>query len=201
MIGIVDYGLGNINAFATIYKRLNIPCQLIKVPSDFEGVNKVILPGVGAFDSAMAALNKSGLREALDENVLVKKKPVLGVCVGMQMMADKSEEGCENGLAWIPGSVKKIKTDLPLPHMGWNTLTTKKEAPIFSGLVECPRFYFLHSYYMDCSQEENILAKSDYDANFCSAVKSKNIYGIQCHPEKSHEAGTVFLKNFAEISC
>ncbi|MCH9770673.1 MAG: imidazole glycerol phosphate synthase subunit HisH [Gammaproteobacteria bacterium] len=201
MIGVIDYGLGNIKAFLNIYSRLNIPCKCIKIASDFESVDKIILPGVGAFDAAMLALNQSGLRESLNDSVLIKKKPVLGVCVGMQMMARTSNEGREEGLSWIDAIVEKIDTKQPLPHMGWNTLTIVGESGILNGLKAGERFYFLHSYYFKCNNSKSILATSTYSGDFCCVVNDDNIYGIQCHPEKSHVAGTLFLKNFAEQIC
>ena len=202
MIGLVDYGLGNIQAFANIYHRLGIKAFPAKSPSDLRRASKIILPGVGSFDWAMGCLEKSGLREALDEEVLLLKKPVLGVCVGMQMMARCSEEGEMNGLGWISGEVRRFdETTLldktRLPHMGWNDVFPK-DHPLFKGMTD-PQFYFLHSYYFSTDSTDGILAETEYGGRFASAVNNQMIFGVQFHPEKSHHWGVQLLKNFAEI--
>ena len=162
MIGIIDYGVGNIKAFANIYKSFDIAFKTIKTVDDFEDVTKLILPGVGSFDHAMTSLNNSGMREKLDILVLERKLPIIGICVGMQMLAKTSEEGVLDGLGWLDGTVKKFdKTKIkngPLPHMGWNTLNIQKENKIFENLGENPRYYFLHSYYFECNNKEDVIA-------------------------------------------
>ena len=202
MIGIIDYGLGNIAAFVNIYKQINIELMIIKVPSDLGKINKIILPGVGSFDWAVESLNRSGLRDALNKSVILEKKPILGVCVGMQIMAEQSEEGEEKGLGWIKGSIKKFnhyESDeyYPLPHMGWNQVRFQK-SPISKGLEEAS-FYFLHSYYFKNHYENDILATSFYFNKFTSAIHKNNIYGVQFHPEKSHNFGINLLKNFSNL--
>lgn len=204
MIGIIDYGLGNIKAFSNVYNRLNIPHFYISSREDLLKATKIILPGVGAFDHAMGMLNKSGLREDLDKAVLERKVPVLGICVGMQMMANSSEEGTMTGLNWIEGTVRKfsfsdpaIKTRNPLPHMGWNQIIVQKNSFLFDDLDEEKRFYFLHSYYFDCVNKEHSAASAKYGFEYSCVVNKENVYGIQCHPEKSHHNGVTFLKNFA----
>ena len=204
MITIVNYGLGNISAFTNVYKRLNIPVTIACCKEDLKGAGKIILPGVGAFDQAMTLLENSGMRETLDELVMKKKIPVLGICVGMQMLANSSEEGVLPGLGWIDSIVKKFDASLinhktKLPHMGWNTIEPTKTDALFENLKESPRFYFLHSYYFNCSDSENEIAKTEYGFPFTSAVKFSNIYGVQFHPEKSHENGILLLKNFANL--
>lgn len=203
MIGIIDYGVGNIKAFANIYKNLNIPFKIVKDISEFENITKLILPGVGSFDHAMISLQNSGMREKLDELVLEKETPVIGICVGMQMLAKSSEEGTLNGLGWIDGIVKKFDKskikNAPLPHMGWNNLKIEKENKIFENLEENPRYYFLHSYYFECENKEDVIATSTYGEKFDCMINHKNIYGIQCHPEKSHHNGMQLLKNFGEL--
>lgn len=206
MIAIVDYGLGNIRAFENVYKRLGIACCLAREPQQLEQADRIILPGVGAFDHAMTALNESGMREALDRRVKEDKIPVLGICVGMQMLSDSSEEGTLPGLGWVPGQVKKFAfadSDLaaryPLPHMGWNNVQLDREDPLFAGLEAAPRFYFLHSYYFHCQQQESSLASADYGDRFSCIVRNGNVYGVQCHPEKSHGNGVSLLKNFASV--
>jgi glutamine amidotransferase len=204
MITIIDYGVGNIYAFQNVYKRLNIPTKIAKSASDLEGAKKLILPGVGSFDYAMTQLNKSGMREKLDELVLEEKKPVIGICVGMQMMANGSDEGKQEGLKWIDASVKKfdeqtIKYITKLPHMGWNDVNPIKNHPLFIGLENDALFYFLHSFYFHCNDEADSVAKSNYGINFTSSVNHDNIYGIQFHPEKSHHYGEMLLHNFSKI--
>ena len=203
MIGIIDYGVGNIKAFANIYKNLNITFKIVKDISEFENITKLILPGVGSFDHAMTSLENSGMREKLDELVLEKKIPVIGICVGMQMLAKSSEEGTLNGLGWIDGIVKKFDKskikNAPLPHMGWNNLKIEKKNKIFDNLEENPRYYFLHSYYFECENKEDVIATATYGEKFDCMINHKNIYGIQCHPEKSHHNGMQLLKNFGEL--
>jgi glutamine amidotransferase len=199
MIAIVDYGLGNILAFATSYKRMGIPATVARSPADLAGASKVILPGVGSFDHAMGLLAASGMRPSLDELVLAKKTPVLGICVGMQMLASGSEEGKEPGLGWIDGDVRRIEAPR-LPHMGWNDVSAKTSGGLFEGLETGARFYFLHSYYFRCEHPGDVLATADYGASFACAVRCGSIYGVQFHPEKSHRYGSRLLRNFAEFA-
>ena len=205
MITIINYGLGNISAFANVYKRLNIPVTIATRREELKDAQKIILPGVGAFDHAMSLLQHSGMRETLDELVLEKKIPVIGICVGMQILAKSSEEGILPGLGWIDGVVKKfdvslIKHKTRLPHMGWNTIEPINGNGLFTSLPKDPRFYFLHSYYFHCFNEINTIANTQYGIEFASAVNSENIYGVQFHPEKSHENGIQVLNNFANLS-
>ncbi len=204
MITIVDYGVGNINAFLNVFKRGNIPTKVAKTAADLQDAIKLILPGVGAFDHAMHQLNNSGMREKLDEAVLDKKIPIIGICVGMQMMGINSEEGKLEGLKWIDGVTRKfdeskIRQVTKLPHMGWNDVSPKPESPLFIGLEHQSIFYFLHSFYFHCKKEEDIIATSEYGVHFTSAVNRANIYGIQFHPEKSHGYGEKLLLNFANL--
>jgi glutamine amidotransferase len=204
MIAIVDYGLGNIQAFLNVYKRLNIQAKTAQTSDDLREANKVILPGVGHFDHAMRRLGNSGMRETLDDLVLSKGVPVLGVCVGMQMLGHSSEEGELPGLGWIEGRVRGFASwggagNLPLPHMGWNDVRPTAENALFDHLEADARFYFLHSFFFECAIPDDNLAMSRYGSEFSSAVNSGNIYGVQFHPEKSHHFGTQLLKNFAEL--
>ncbi len=204
MITIIDYGLGNISAFQNVYKRLDIPTKIAKSVEDLQDVEKIILPGVGAFDYAMSQLNNSGMRERLDELVQKQKIPVIGICVGMQIMGNKSDEGQLEGLKWIDANIRKfdestIHQRTKLPHMGWNDVYPKNNHPLFEGLEKDAIFYFLHSYYFECKNEEDILANSDYGVQFVSAAHHDNIFGIQFHPEKSHQYGERLLHNFAKL--
>ena len=200
-VTLVGYGLGNIQAFANIYHRLNISVVIASNADQLLGAEKLILPGVGAFDCAMARLNESGMRTRLDELVLHQKIPVLGVCVGMQMMANRSEEGEIPGLGWIDAEVVRFQlaqvSHAPLPHMGWNDVNFLSEDPLFVG-ISSPRFYFLHSYHFLAHHDSQILATTDYGHSFTSIASSSHIYGVQFHPEKSHDWGVQLLKNFAE---
>ena len=204
MITIVDYGLGNVLAFANLYKRLNIAVTIAKTRSDLAGASKLILPGVGDFDHAMQLLQNSGMRETLDEMVVEHEMPVMGICVGMQILAHSSTEGELPGLSWINGHVLKFKPtgnprQMRLPHMGWNDVTPRGNSKLFTGLEENPRFYFLHSYYFDCTSDDDVVAESEYGQTFTCAVQSGNVIGVQFHPEKSHHYGSKLLKNFAEL--
>lgn len=204
MITLIDYGVGNIFAFQNVYKRLDIPTKIAKTAADLEDAEKLILPGVGAFDYAMAQLNFSGMRQKLDELVLEKKIPIIGICVGMQMMGNRSDEGTSEGLKWIDADILKFEERLiqhrtKLPHMGWNDVKPVKSHPLFEGLEEDAIFYFLHSYYFNCNKQENSIAISDYGIPFSSAVNFNNVYGIQFHPEKSHQYGEKLLHNFAQL--
>jgi imidazole glycerol-phosphate synthase subunit HisH len=204
MITIIDYGVGNIFAFQNVFKRLNISSRIAKCVEDLKEVDKLILPGVGHFDYAMSQLNNSGMRERIDELVLVEKKPVIGICVGMQMMANKSDEGTLDGLGWIDANVKKfneltIQHHTKLPHMGWNDVKPNENHPLFKGLEQESIFYFLHSFYFNCKDQKNIMSTTDYGINFVSSIHKGNIFGIQFHPEKSHSYGEKLLENFAKL--
>ena len=204
MITIIDYGVGNINAFVNVYKRVNVPVKIAKTSADLEGAVKIILPGVGHFDHAMSELIKSGMREKLDELVMIHKVPVIGICVGMQMMGNSSDEGQLEGLKWIDATIKKfdetkIKQVTRLPHMGWNDVKPIVSHTLFAGLEKEALFYFLHSYYFECNNTEDILAISEYGGEFTCAAHHKNVFGIQFHPEKSHSYGETLLHNFAKL--
>ncbi len=205
MITIIDYGLGNIKAFSNIYERLNINVKIATKKSDLKGATKIILPGVGAFDYAMSQLNNSGMRDELEKEVISNKVPILGICVGMQMLANSSEEGSLSGLGWINGEVNQFDKNLlkqnlyMLPHMGWNNINEFNKNDLFKNIPNFGRFYFLHSYYFICQNKENIITTTSYGIDFASSVNEKNIYGVQFHPEKSHNLGVSILNNFANI--
>lgn len=202
MITLVDYGLGNIQAFANIYKKLGISYSIAREAKVLCRASRLILPGVGAFDWAMQRLEASGLRPILDDLVLNQRVPVLGICVGMQMMANRSEEGYLPGLGWIPGDVRRFDEALPsfktrLPHMGWNDVELDPH-PLFAGIVDA-RFYFLHSYYFVPTSADQVFAKAEYGQRFAAAVRKEHVIGVQFHPEKSHHWGIQLLQNFAEF--
>ena len=204
MITIVDYGVGNVQALANIYKRLEIPCLLAKNAADLAGASHVILPGVGAFDWAMARLQASGMREMLDDLVQVQGKPVLGICVGMQMMARGSDEGQLPGLGWFDAHVRRFDearftARTHLPHMGWNDLEPVRTDGLLRDLGSDARFYFLHSYYFAPNDSADVLATTVYGERFACAVQRGYVFGAQFHPEKSHGWGIQLLKNFAEL--
>lgn len=201
MIRIIDYGLGNVLAFLNAYKRMNIACGVANSPEHLSDATKLILPGVGAFDHAMTMLTKSGMRDALEKRVLGDRVPVVGICVGMQMLASRSDEGRLPGLGWIDAEVKGFsawgRSDLRLPHMGWNDVIAKQGNPLFADLHEYARFYFLHSYYFAPAGDASVAAVATYGEQFCCAVSAGNVHGVQFHPEKSHECGMRLLRNFA----
>lgn len=204
MIHVVDYGLGNVQAFLTLFKRLGFETVRAKTAADLTGASKIILPGVGAFDHAIELLDQSGMRPSLETLVLQDKVPVLGICVGMQILASSSDEGQLPGLGWVPGKVRAFcaneqSASLPLPHMGWNDVQPKPGSRLFAGLESDARFYFLHSYFFECEAPSNAAAVASYGLDFSCAVSAGNVYGVQFHPEKSHHFGAQLLKNFAEL--
>jgi glutamine amidotransferase len=204
MIAIIDCGMGNVKAFAEVYKNLNVPAAIVKHSEGLKNARKLILPGVGAFDHAMQKLDESGMRPILNELVFQKRLPLLGVCVGMQMLGHSSEEGSLPGLGWIDGKVKRFDSScsesaMRLPHMGWNNIKPLSTNGLLEGLDMNARFYFLHSYYFNSDRSKYIIAETDYNGKFASAVNSGNIFGVQFHPEKSHKWGIRLLENFAKI--
>lgn len=204
MITIIDYGVGNVLAFVNVYNRLNIPVTVAKSADNLRNASRLILPGVGSFDHAMQQFDQSGMRQLVEQLVMRDKLPIIGICVGMQMLAKSSDEGNLPGLGWIDGKVKKfdlsaMPPDTNLPHMGWNDVAPVAEGGLFKGMEKDSRFYFLHSFYFECHQQSNVLAVSDYGGNFSCAVQRDNVFGVQFHPEKSHHFGSQLLKNFSEV--
>lgn len=204
MIALIDYGVGNVQAFLNMFNRLGIAAYRAHNPDDLQDASHLILPGVGAFDHAMTMLQQSGLRTRLDELVLEHKMPALGICVGMQMLAAGSDEGQLPGLNWVPGRVKAFAQhpglqNLLMPHMGWNDVQFVPEHPLFRDFEAASRFYFLHSYYFEAADKVDVIATAEYGIDFDCIVSRGNVHGIQCHPEKSHHFGAQFLKNFADL--
>lgn len=204
MITIIDYGSGNISAIANIYERLNIHYKIASSPVELRGADKLFLPGVGAFDETMLLLMNKGFKEVMDEEVLKNKVPIFGICVGMQVLGNSSDEGKLPGLGYIKGVVRKFNESLiigkpKLPHMGWNTIQEKNKTTILNGIDLEIGFYFLHSYYFDCVNISDVVATTNYGQEFASVVCNSNVYGVQFHPEKSHSNGINLLKNFANL--
>ena len=204
MITIIDYGSGNIRAIGNIYDQLKVPYKIAKSPEDIYGAEKLFLPGVGSFDETISKLDELGYRKALDFEVLENKVPIMGICVGMQILAESSEEGKLKGLGYIKGHVKKIDSSLlkfkpKLPHLGWNTIDVKRENDLLNDIDTELGFYFLHTYFFECNDEKDILCSTEYGKSFASAINHSNVYGVQFHPEKSHQNGIKLLHNFAKL--
>lgn len=204
MIGLLNYGLGNIKAFGNIFEKLDLPWGIISDPSEVASASHLVLPGVGAFDEAMDLFNLSGLRTCVETRV-AEGVPILGICVGMQMMANSSDEGKRPGLGWIEGHVSKIdnigkENAYPLPHMGWNTTRLQSSSEPYVSLLDNKEFYFLHSYYFVPADRNVIVAETQYTNLIPAVIRKENIFGMQCHPEKSHDAGVNFLNFFARIN-
>ena len=201
MIVIIDYEVGNLGSVQNMFKKVGAASQISKNPEVIAQATKLLLPGIGRFDFCMQALRRSNLIPILEKKVLQEKTPTLGICVGFQMLAEKSEEGIEAGLGWLPAQVKKFKSqaDLKVPHMGWNWVKPLKESQLLQNFGEDPRFYFAHSYYMETKVPEHNLLQTEYGVSFTSAIQKDNLYGVQFHPEKSHKFGMTLFKNFAEL--
>jgi glutamine amidotransferase len=201
MIAIIDYGMGNVKSILNILHKV---CGEATISSDVDEImkaDKIILPGIGSFDTGIRNLTEKGLIPVLNKKVLKEKTPFLGICLGMQLITLKSEEGTLDGLGWINAETvkfKSLKDNLKVPHMGWNYIVIKKNSKLFKDMYENPRFYFVHSYYVICKDENNILATTDYGFDFTSAIEKDNIYATQFHPEKSHKFGIKLMKNFVE---
>lgn len=203
-IGIINYGMGNITSVKNALSKLNYVSLVIETPSDLRKVDRYILPGVGAFKMAMENLKKSTLIDELQQLIVVEKKPILGLCLGMQLFFDYSEEhGISKGLGWIKGRVVNLKDKLqkcPVPHMGWNSIEIQRDSSIVRQLASNDLdFYFVHSYYCICDKETESIAKTQYEVLMDVIVQKENIYGCQFHPEKSQKNGLQVLKNFCEL--
>lgn len=202
MIAIIDYGLGNLASIKNMLKKNGTQSVITSSADQINIADKLILPGVGHFAKGMENLHKSGLIPILNELVLERKKPILGICLGMQLMTSFSEEGNVQGLGWIDANTIKFKlnnSDFKIPHMGWSNVNFKLEDPLAISLQNLARFYFVHSYHVKCNNDFNILATTNYDSTFHSAIIKDNIRGVQFHPEKSHKFGMQLLKNFSNI--
>lgn len=202
-IVIVDYGMGNLNSIKKAMDRLKVDSVISSNSADIFDSDKIILPGVGHFAEAMSNLEKLNLIEALNEAVLIKKKPILGICLGMQLFGEFSEEGNSKGLNWIDGEIVKFSVSdrlkFKVPHIGWNRVSIKKQSRLMRDISELSEFYFVHSYHFKLKKESDLLNETNFDYDFASAVERENIFGVQYHPEKSHDAGMRLLKNFTEL--
>lgn len=204
MIAIVDYAMGNVGSIQRMLKKVGAESVLTSDPDELRAADRLILPGVGAFDAGMNRLRESGLTELLNELVLEQRRPILGICLGMQLLLDSSEEGTADGLGWVSGQVRRFDwshemPSLRVPHMGWNLVRPAPSSPLFAELDEQSRFYFVHSYFAAPEDTTSLAASAHYGFDFCCAVQRDNIYGVQFHPEKSHRYGLKLLQNFVEL--
>jgi glutamine amidotransferase len=204
MIAIVDYGMGNLGSISNMLKKIGIQSSISSDPRVIDEAEKLILPGVGAFDLGMKNITERGLLDSLNVQALERKKPILGLCLGMQLFTRASEEGHVQGLGWLDAKTVRFKfsaadAHLKIPHMGWNTLQIRRSHPLLSDLGTDPRFYFVHSFHVQCSDNGKVLATTNYGYDFPSVVVQDNILGAQFHPEKSHKFGLRLLKNFTEL--
>lgn len=203
MITIVDYGVGNLGSILNMLKKIGAKAEASSDPQVLRRAEKLILPGVGAFDAGMRKLNEAGLISLLNELVLEKKVPVLGLCLGMQLMTKRSAEGTEAGLGWFEAETVRFQfgpenAHLKVPHMGWNTLEVRRPHPLVADLGPEPRFYFVHSYHVVCADQADVVAYTDYGHPVTAVIARGNLLGAQFHPEKSHKFGMQLLRNFAE---
>jgi glutamine amidotransferase len=204
VIVIVDYGMGNLGSIQNMLKKIGVEALLSSDKDVIKNADKLILPGVGAFDSGIENINRLGLIPILNEKVITKKTPILGICLGMQLFAKKSEEGTVPGLGWVDAEVIKFrteqeKTNMKIPHIGWNYIRTTKESKLFNDMKGEERFYFVHSYHLEPKNKDDIIALTHYGYYFTSAIETGNIVGVQYHPEKSHKYGMKLLHNFSRL--
>jgi len=200
-VTVVDSGVGNLGAIPNMLKRLGATATITNDADRIARADRLILPGVGAFDAAMSNLRRLGLVEILNEQVLGRRVPTLGLCLGMQLLAGESEEGTLPGLGWIPGRVVRFRLDgsdrsLHVPQMGWNTVRVVRPVALLADLGERPRFYFAHSYHLECDDPADVVGVTTHGYEFPSVVQRENVMGAQFHPEKSHRFGMKILGNF-----
>jgi imidazole glycerol-phosphate synthase subunit HisH len=202
MIVIIDYGVGNLGSIGNMLKRVGVASTISNDVGCIRDAQKLILPGVGAFDAAMSRLNSSGLRDVLEEKALVDRVPTLGICLGMQLLTRGSEEGTLPGLGWIPAATHRFpdQPGLKIPHMGWNLVTPSSPSPLTEGFPNETRFYFVHSYYVRADDPLNSILKTTHGLEFDAAIHKDNVFGAQFHPEKSHRFGMRLLQNFAGLN-
>lgn len=198
---IVDYGMGNVGSVLNMFKRIGIEAEITADLRQIADAEKILLPGVGAFDHAMRRIIDAGFKEVLDQKALVDKIPILGICLGMQLLTRRSEEGNLPGLGWIAADTIRFPpmASIKVPHMGWNLVKPVTPSLLTEGLSEESRYYFVHSYYVKVDKEDNSILRTKHGVEFDSGIHSGNIYGTQFHPEKSHKFGMELLKNFSKI--
>jgi imidazole glycerol-phosphate synthase subunit HisH len=200
MIAIINYGMGNLSSVKRKLDRIGEKSIITSNQEEIKNSNRIILPGVGHFSKAVSEIKERGLWDLLSEQVLVEKKPILGICLGMQLMAKQSEEGDSEGFGWFDANVIRFRVSdtirFKIPHIGWNSVTIEKHSLLFENSLLNSEFYFVHSYHVQCKNSEDILAETIYDYPFTSAIQKKNIVGVQFHPEKSHDAGENLFRNF-----
>lgn len=203
MIVVIDYGMGNLQSVQKALKRIGADSKISSSSSEISGAAKLILPGVGHFKNGMNNLRQSGLDKILCKKVVEEKTPVLGICLGMQLFTKWSEEADMEGFGWIDAKTVKFvfhgnSTNTRIPHMGWNSLSVNKKSSVLEGIADTDSFYFVHSYFVQCEKESDILSTTSYGAEFVSSFQKENITGVQFHPEKSHSAGLRILNNFCK---
>lgn len=202
MIVIVDYGMGNLGSVKNMLKKVGADFKLSSSADDIKNASKLILPGVGSFDKGIQNLKEYGYFDLIKEKVIEQNTPILGICLGMQLLGKSSEEGLENGFCFVDAIAKKFSfeegTKLKVPHMGWNVVNIKKENNLYQGIEGEQRFYFVHSFAVKCNDNKDILTSTNYGYKFVSSFQKNNIIGVQFHPEKSHKFGINFFKNFVE---
>lgn len=200
---VLDYGMGNLLSVKKKLSRLQVNAIVSADPKDILQADKIILPGVGHFEKAMENLKSLNLLDPLNEAVLIKQKPILGICLGMQLMSKFSEEGNADGLSWFDAHVVKFniqdKLKFKIPHTGWNSIAKTKNSRLMEGIDDAAEFYFVHSYHMIADDPQDILNETSYEYKFTSAIEKNNIFGVQYHPEKSHDIGEVLFKNFIQL--
>jgi imidazole glycerol-phosphate synthase subunit HisH len=202
MITIINYGMGNLGSVLNMFKRIGVQSKISTDIKEIEQAEKLLLPGVGAFDAAMELINNSGLLPVLNYKATEEKTPVLGICLGMQLLTNGSDEGTLSGLKWVDAFTKKFEfadNSMKVPHMGWNFIQPTNKSPLMHELNKDSKFYFVHSYYVECKDEKDVLAATQYGSSFHSIIQHDNIYGAQFHPEKSHKYGMQLLANFSKI--
>ena len=200
-VTIIDYGVGNLGSILNMFKKIGVEAKLTQSINDVIDAKKLLLPGVGSFDYGMKMLNDTGYVEAINQKVLTEKISILGICLGMQLMTKRSDEGSLNGLGWFDAETVKFDLDTTIfkvPHMGWNEVKVEKPNKLFEDMYDEPRFYFVHSYHIKCNKKEDVLLTTKYGYDFVCGIRKDNIYGAQFHPEKSHKYGMKLLKNFAD---
>lgn len=204
MISVIESGIGNVGSILNMLKHLGIEAQVIRSDAEIRSAERLVLPGVGAFDPAMSQLKRLGFIEALNYAVQERRRPILGICLGMQLLLESSEEGEMPGLGWINGRSVRFKFEtehnkLPVPNMGWNEVAAKRTSLLFGGIAPGARYYFVHSYHAKCHDPAAVAATATYGAPFTAAVEQANVFGVQFHPEKSHRFGMALLYSFSHL--